>query len=103
MSTDQLVGYLTVRVPVYAVTDSESWEIPEEYTYLSPGDAELVSHDIPDSWHEALSHDKQDFDISLGEWSEDDIAAKCTNAPEAAPAAAETSGLVASPAKGIPA
>lgn len=85
MLGEKLIGHVTIRVPVYEVRDQESWEIPEEYTYLAPGDAELVTHDIPESWHEALREQMAEHGIDLAEWTPEQIAAACARAAEAAP------------------
>jgi hypothetical protein len=96
---DQLVGHVTIRIPIWAVTDSESWEIPKEYTYLAPGDAELVSHDIPVGWHESLREELIESGISYAEWTDEELAAKST-LPEEPPATAQATGLL-SPTKGL--
>jgi hypothetical protein len=55
--SEKKIGHLLVRVPIFAVTESESWEMPEEYTYIAPGDAELIEHTIPVAWWMQLSED----------------------------------------------
>lgn len=87
MSADELIGHLTVRIPVYAVTESESWEIPEEYTYVNAGDAELVSHDVPASWHGNLREDLIEGGLTLAPWSVEELAAKTTTPEQPAPTA----------------
>lgn len=83
---EQPLGYVTIRIPVMAVTESDSWEIPQEYTYLAPGDAELVSHDIPAGWHESLREQLIESGIHLADWTPDELASTCTR-PAEAPAA----------------
>lgn len=34
MSGTEQLGCITVRIPILAVTESESWEMPEPYNYL---------------------------------------------------------------------
>lgn len=80
---DEPLGYVTIRIPVRAVTDRESWEIPEEYTYLEPGEAELVSHDMPAGWHESLREQLIEFGgISLAQWTPEEVASTCTRPAE---------------------
>jgi hypothetical protein len=80
------LGYVTIRVPITEVTESESWEIPEKYTYLEVGESELIEHDIPERYHEwvLLSRDEMyEHDISLGGWTSEEVAA--THVPSDAP------------------
>lgn len=75
---DKLLGYVTIRVPIFEVTESESWEIPQEYTYLATGESELVSHDLPTDYHESLLFERDEMlerDVTLGGWTEEEIAA----------------------------
>lgn len=75
MSDPDLIGYVTLRVPIRLVEESESFEIPEVYTYLQPGDAELVSHDIPAAWHKHLREEIIECGgISPAEWTEKELA-----------------------------
>jgi hypothetical protein len=85
---DQPLGHVTIRIPVRSVTESESWEIPQEYTYLEPGEAELVSHDMPSGWHESLREQLIESGIHLADWTPQELAATCTRPAEttAAPA-----------------
>lgn len=78
MTAQDPIGYVTVRIPIHAVTESESWEIPQEYTYLQSGDAELVTHDIAAGWHESLREQLIEFGVSYAPWTEEEIAAKST-------------------------
>lgn len=82
MTAQDPLGYVTVRIPIHAVTESESWEMPQEYTYLQPGDAELVTHDIPQGWHESLREQLIEFGLSYAPWTQEEIAAKSTRPPE---------------------
>lgn len=82
MTTQDPIGYVTIRVPIHAVTESESWEIPQEYTYLQPGDAELVTHDIPAGWHELLREQLVESGIPLAPWTDEEVAAACTRAAD---------------------
>lgn len=77
---DRLLGHVTVRIPIYEVTEQESWEIPEWYKYLTPGDSELVSHDIPEEYHEWLvpSAGMIEWELTPENWTEEEIAAKHT-------------------------
>jgi hypothetical protein len=74
---DKLLGHVIIRIPIYEVTESESWEIPEEYTYLATGESELVSHDIPTGYHEWLmpSQEMLDWEITPENWTKDEISA----------------------------
>lgn len=74
---DRLLGHVTVRIPIYEVTEQESWEIPEWYTYLATGESELVSHDIPEEYHEwLLSSDGMiEWEMTPENWTEEKIAA----------------------------
>lgn len=75
MLGETLLGHLTIRVPVYQVRDQESWEIPQEYTYLAAGAAELASHDLPLEWHESLRDDLVEAGgIEIGEWGPKELA-----------------------------
>lgn len=74
----QNLGYVTIRIPVMAVTESESWEIPQEYTFLDPGEAELVSHDIPSGWHESLREHLVESGVHLAYWTPEEVASTCT-------------------------
>lgn len=77
---DRLLGHVTVRIPIYEVTEQESWEIPEWYKYLTPGDSELVSHDIPEGYHEWLlpSEGMIEWELTPENWTEEEITAKHT-------------------------
>lgn len=68
-NAEKPLGYVTLRVPIMAVTDSESWEIPEEYTYLRPSKAEIVGHDIPERDWQHLRADIQDHGVELEDWT----------------------------------
>lgn len=68
------VGYLTLRVPISLVEDRESWEIPQPYTYLDAGPAELVSHDIPVSFHASLRDDLVEIGGIRGTWGAEETA-----------------------------
>lgn len=72
------IGYITLRIPITLVRESESWEIPEEYTYLSAGEAELVSHSIPARFHQGLRDDLIECGIHPAQWDEADLAEKTT-------------------------
>ncbi|WP_139187290.1 hypothetical protein [Pseudarthrobacter chlorophenolicus] len=87
-NTDQPLGYVTIRIPIHAVTESESWEIPQEYTYLEPGEAELVTHDMPSGWHESLREELIESGIRLAQWTPEELASTCTRPAEAAPSQA---------------
>jgi hypothetical protein len=78
MSDDAPIGHITLRIPIFKETDSESWEIPQEYTYLVPGDAELVSHDVPSHWHDFLREHLIESGVVMGEWTTEHITATCT-------------------------
>lgn len=77
MLGDKLLGHVTVRIPIYEVTDQESWEIPEEYTYLATGETELVSHDIPEEYHEWLlpSAEMLDWEVTPENLTRENITA----------------------------
>lgn len=94
---DQPLGYVTIRIPVMSVTESESWEIPEEYTYLDPGEAELVSHDMPVGWHESLREQLIESGIYLAQWTPEQIASTCTRPAEQTPAPAPSLELFGYP------
>jgi hypothetical protein len=69
------IGYLTLRVPISLVEESESPEIPEVYTYLDAGPAELVSHDIPTSFHAHLHDDLVEvLGLAVGDWGPKKLA-----------------------------
>lgn len=75
---DKLLGHVTIRIPIFEVTESESWEMPQEYTYLATGESELVSHDLPAGYHESLLSERDemlDQNVTLGGWTEEEIAA----------------------------
>lgn len=75
MPAEELIGHIVFRVPILRVTDRESWEIPQEYTYLAPGDAELVSHDIPSALHETLRDDLIEARyLEYGDWGAKELA-----------------------------
>ncbi|MBG0738726.1 hypothetical protein IV500_04745 [Paeniglutamicibacter antarcticus] len=79
MQKPDLVGYITLRVPIRLIKESESWEIPEVYTYLQPGEPELVSHDIPAAWHERLREELEEGGgIEVGQWGPEELAATTT-------------------------
>ncbi|QOT19717.1 hypothetical protein HMI59_23810 (plasmid) [Paenarthrobacter sp. YJN-5] len=79
---DKPLGYVTIRIPIRSVTERESWEIPEEYTYLEPGEAELISHDMPAGWHESLREQLIESGIYLAQWTAEEVAAACTRPAE---------------------
>lgn len=54
---EKLIGHVTVRIPMYAVTEQESWELPQTYEYLRAGEAEIVEHDIQAEWYDDLHED----------------------------------------------
>lgn len=69
------VGYLTLRVPISLVEESESPEMPEVYTYVDAGPAELVSHDIPASMHAYLRDDLvESGGLQVGDWGPKELA-----------------------------
>lgn len=79
MSAEAPIGHVLLRVPVFLERESESWEIPKEYTYLAAGEAELVSHDIPSIWHEHLREDLiESGGIEVSQWGEAELAATTT-------------------------
>lgn len=79
MTTEEPIGHITLRVPVFLVTESESWEMPKEYTYLAAGEAELVSHDIPFGWHESLREELiESGGIEMDNWTPEQLADTCT-------------------------
>jgi hypothetical protein len=78
MSDDNLIGYITLRIPLHRVVESESWEMPEQYVYLEPGPAEIVTHDIPLSWHEHLRDEMIECGVDLGTWGPEELAATTT-------------------------
>jgi hypothetical protein len=78
MTDPSLIGYITLRIPLRRVVESESWEMPKEYTYLEPGPAEIVTHDIPLSWHENLREEMLECGVDLGTWGEAELAATTT-------------------------
>lgn len=78
MAQDGIIGHITLRIPIHAYTERESYEIPEEYTVLEPGDAELVEHDMPASWHASLPEYMGEWGIARGEWTDEHIATTCT-------------------------
>lgn len=79
MLKNDVIGHLTVRIPIHLVEDQESWEIPQIYTYFSAGAAELVSHDIPVEFHEHLRNELvESGGIEVGEWGPADLAATTT-------------------------
>lgn len=73
---DKLLGYVTIKIPIFEVTESESWEMPQEYTYLATGESELVSHDIPTGYHEWLLPSEQmlEWEITPENWTPEQIA-----------------------------
>lgn len=75
MTADELIGHIVLRVPIVRVTEAESWEIPQQYTYLAPGDAELISHDIPASFHGHLREELAEVRyVEYGDWGPDELA-----------------------------
>lgn len=70
----RLIGYVTLRVPIRLVEESESPEMPEVYTFLETGEAELVTHDIPAAWHEHLRDEMIECGIHLGDWGPAELA-----------------------------
>lgn len=79
MAAPRLLGHLTVRIPIRLVEESESPEIPEVYTYLDAGPAELVSHDIPASWHAYLRDELvESGGIEVGAWGPAELEATTT-------------------------
>ncbi|WP_422759122.1 hypothetical protein [Paenarthrobacter sp. C1] len=96
MSAEEPIGHLVFRVPVFRVTESESWEVPKEYTYLAPGDAELISHDIPASFHETLREELIEARyVEYGDWGPKELAetTRLHEHPMPAEPAAPTLGL----------
>lgn len=79
MSGKDPIGYLTVRIPIRLVEESESPEMPEVYTYLDAGPAELISHDIPIAFHEHLRDELvESGGIEVGEWGPAELAGTTT-------------------------
>jgi hypothetical protein len=78
MTDPGLLGYVTIRIPIRSVVERESWEIPQEYTVLEVGDAELVSHDMPVGWHESLREELIESGIPLANWTDEEVADACT-------------------------
>lgn len=75
MLKDDVIGHLTVRIPIRLVEDQESWEIPQVYTYLAAGPAELVSHDVPVEFHGHLRDELvESGGIEVGEWGPVELA-----------------------------
>ena len=79
--SENTIGWLTVRIPIIATTESESWEISEEYTYVTAGTATLIGHNIPASWWENLGSDIAESGISLEQLT--DAVLNTANKPEA--------------------
>jgi hypothetical protein len=80
------LGYVTIRIPITEITESESWEIPQKYTYLEVGKSELIEHDIPERYHEwvLISNDEiYEHDIALGGWTREEVTK--THTPSDAP------------------
>lgn len=75
---EQPLGYVTIRIPIFTETESESWEMPQEYTVLAPEQDELVSHDMPFHWHDSLREQLVESGIELAYWTPEQIAATCT-------------------------
>lgn len=79
MLKNEVIGHLTLRVPIRLIEDQESWEIPEVYTYVAADDAELVSHDIPAEHHERFRETLEESGgIQVGTWGEAELAATTT-------------------------
>lgn len=78
MAQDGIIGHITLRIPIHAYTDRESWEIPEEYTYLEPGQAELVEHDMPAGWHAHMREALIESGTRCAAWTDEQIAETCT-------------------------
>lgn len=78
MAQDGIIGHITLRIPIHASTERESWEIPEEYTVLEPGEAELVEHDLPAGWHPTMREMLTESGITVGPWTDEHIAETCT-------------------------
>ncbi|QOD05942.1 hypothetical protein [Pseudarthrobacter sp. BIM B-2242] len=75
MLKNDVIGHLTVRIPIRLVEDRESWEIPEVYTYLEADPAELVSHDIPVAFHERMRETLEESGgFQVGTWGEVELA-----------------------------
>ena len=72
------IGYVTLRLPIVAVTEQESWEIPQEYTYLDVEKPELISHDIPEQWREAVREVVRESDIDTSELTEEQFIETAT-------------------------
>lgn len=77
-NTDEPLGYVTIRIPIRSVVERESWEIPQEYTVLEVGEAELVSHDMPAGWHGSLREELVESGIPLANWTDEEVADACT-------------------------
>jgi hypothetical protein len=89
MLKNDVIGHLTVRIPIHLIEDQESWEIPQKYTYVAAGDAELVSHDIPAALHERFRETLEESGgLPVGTWGEAEMAATTTLAETPLPAAA---------------
>jgi hypothetical protein len=79
MLKNEIIGHLTVRIPIRLVEDQESWEIPQVYTYLEADPAELVSHDIPVAFHERMRETLEESGgFQVGTWGEAELAATTT-------------------------
>lgn len=79
MTSPDPIGYITLRVPIHLVKESESWEMPQVYSYLQSGEPELVSHDIPISFHEHLRDELVECGgIEVGKWGPTELAATTT-------------------------
>lgn len=75
---ERIIGHITLRIPVHAYTERESWEIPEEYTVLEPGGAALVKHDMPTGWHAYMREMLIESGISCAVWTDEQITTTCT-------------------------
>jgi hypothetical protein len=86
---DGIIGHVTLRIPIHAYTERESFEIPQTYTVIEPGDAELVEHDLPVGWHGSMREMLSESGITVGPWTDEHIAAACTR-PAASVASADS-------------
>lgn len=89
MAQDGIIGHITLRIPIHAYRESESWEIPEEYIVLEPGEAELVEHDMPAGWHASMREMLTESGITTAPWTDEQIAEACTREEAGAPMPAE--------------
>ena len=96
-NSDQPFGYVTIRIPVRLVTESESWEMPQPYTVLEVGEAELVAHDMPPAWHSCLREELVEAGIDMADWTDEEVTAACTRPAETEAAPVSDLGLFIRP------